>query len=73
MSTETFLQNNLYINDEDYSFLKKNRDPVIKWILFFIASIATIFVFYTLLTSTLASLHAMKKFAIFRLVQCLLR
>jgi len=29
---------------------------------------ATIFVFYTLLTSTLASLHAMKKFALFRLV-----
>lgn len=29
---------------------------------------ATIFVFYTLLTSTLASLHKMKKFALFRLV-----
>ena len=45
MSTETVLQNNLYINDEEYSFLKKNRDPLIKWMLFFIASIATIFVF----------------------------
>ena len=45
MSTETTFENNFFLDDEEYSFLKKNRDPVIKWILFFIASIATIFVF----------------------------
>jgi len=45
MSTETIFDDNLYIYNEDYSYLKKNRDPIIKWILFFIASIATIFVF----------------------------
>ena len=45
MSTETTFENNLYICNEECSYLKKNRDPIIKWILFFIASIATIFVF----------------------------
>ncbi len=45
MSTEIDFENKLYIYNEDYSYLKKNRDPIIKWILFFIASIATIFVF----------------------------
>ena len=45
MSSETAFENDLYIYDEEYSYLKKNRDPLIKWILFFIASIATIFVF----------------------------
>ncbi len=45
MSTETVFEDKLYIHNEDYSYLKKNRDPIIKWILFFIASIATIFVF----------------------------
>lgn len=45
MSTETILEEKLYIINQDYSYLKKNRDPIIKWILFFIASIATIFVF----------------------------
>jgi phosphate transport system permease protein len=45
MTTETIFENNLYIHNEDYAYLRKNRDPIIKWILFFIASIATIFVF----------------------------
>ncbi|GAH36136.1 unnamed protein product, partial [marine sediment metagenome] len=45
MSTETLFDDKLYFYDEDYSYLKKNRDPIIKWTLFFIASIATIFVF----------------------------
>ncbi|MFW9989065.1 MAG: phosphate ABC transporter permease subunit PstC [Candidatus Odinarchaeota archaeon] len=45
MSSETIFENDLYIFDENYSYLRKNRDPMIKWILFFIASIATIFVF----------------------------
>ncbi len=45
MSTETTFENEVFIEDEDYSYLKKDRDKLIKIILFFIASIATIFVF----------------------------
>jgi phosphate transport system permease protein len=45
MSPETVFDEKLLIYDEDFSYLKKNRDPIIKWTLFFFASIATIFVF----------------------------
>ena len=43
MATETVYDQILY--KEDLSYLKKNRDPIIKWTLFVFASIATIFVF----------------------------
>ncbi len=45
MATETVFDKKILFQDEDFSYLKKNRDPLIKWILFAIASVATVFVF----------------------------
>jgi len=45
MESETIFDQQQYIKNEDISYLKKNRDPIIKWILFAFASIATVFVF----------------------------
>ena len=45
MATETIFDGKIFIQDEELAYLKKNRDPLIKWILFAFASIATVFVF----------------------------
>jgi phosphate transport system permease protein len=45
MSNETVFDNKLYLLHDDFSYLKKNREPYIKWALFGFASIATLFVF----------------------------
>ena len=45
MATETIFDEKFFLQDEHLSYLKKNRDPLIKWILFAFASIATVFVF----------------------------
>ena len=45
MTTEVFNDKNLYLNNNDYIYLRKNRDPYIKFALLIIASIATIFIF----------------------------
>lgn len=45
MSTETMINESLYLVNKEFSYLKKNRDHYIKWTLFAFASIATIFVF----------------------------
>ena len=45
MSNDTVLDNKLYLLNDDISYLKKNREPYIKWALFAFASIATLFVF----------------------------
>lgn len=45
MATETVFDEKIFFQDEDLSYLKKNRDPLIKWILFAFASVATVFVF----------------------------
>jgi len=45
MAAENIYDKKSLVYDEDFSHLKKNRDPIIKWTLFFFASIATIFVF----------------------------
>jgi len=45
MTTELVNERNLYLNNNDYIYLKKNRDPYIKFALLIIASVATIFIF----------------------------
>lgn len=45
MATETVFEEEVLFQDDDFSYLKKNRDPLIKWILFAFASVATVFVF----------------------------
>ena len=45
MATKTVFDEKIFFQDEDLSYLKKNRDPLIKWVLFAFASVATVFVF----------------------------
>jgi len=45
METKTIFDEEIYFQDDDLSYLEKNRDPLIKWVLFAFASVATIFVF----------------------------
>ena len=45
MATETIFNEKFFFQDEELSYLKKNLDPLIKWVLFAFASVATVFVF----------------------------
>jgi phosphate transport system permease protein len=45
MTEQTIFEDKYFLKNEELSYLKKNRDPLIKWILFAFASVATVFVF----------------------------